>query len=91
MVDNMNALFDLLTKSELALELDAAVLELDAHAAKITAQAREIEALRGALEALKHEDGCYCDAAFAPAGTIVMHSPECIAARAVLAQKKGTK
>jgi hypothetical protein len=47
----MNALFDLLTKSELALELDAAMLELDAHAAKIAAQAREIEALRGACEA----------------------------------------
>jgi hypothetical protein len=54
----------------------------------IASQAHEIEQLRGALEALKHGDGCYCDAAFALTGTIVMHSPECIAARAVLAQKE---
>jgi len=48
----MNALFDLLTKSELALELDATYLELDRKQATIDAQAEEYAALRTTAQAL---------------------------------------
>ena len=45
--------------------------------------------LVGALEAFMHDDGCFCDAAFAGPGTIVRHSDECIAACSALAKARG--
>jgi hypothetical protein len=89
-MDNMNALFDLLTKSELVLELDAAMLELDAHAAKIAAKAREIERLRAGLEeiaAAADNGDCYCEVG---EGYHAIECPVAIAgiARAILAQKE---
>jgi Ribonuclease G/E len=45
----MSALFDLLTKSELALELDAAMLELDAQGEVIVRQREQIATLKEVL------------------------------------------
>ena len=42
-----------------------------------------------ALEAFMHDEGCFCEAAFAGPGTIVRHSDECIAACSAIAKARG--
>jgi hypothetical protein len=50
-----------------------------------------IENLTRALEALKHADGCYCEAAFAPPGTHVRHTEQCEDARFALEQAQAAQ
>ena len=54
----------------------------------LIARCRAVGLLIGALEALKHDDGCYCEAAFAGPGCHPRHSPECEAACEALAAAK---
>jgi len=42
-----------------------------------------------ALKGLQHADGCYCEAAFAPPGTIVAHTDECLAALDAISKAEG--
>ena len=42
-----------------------------------------------ALESMRHDDGCFCEAAFAVLGQIIHHSPECIMACRAIDKAKG--